>query len=251
MEERVKADPRDLLALLELQRLDLSIASLKHQRDTLAQAVRAKEAAAAAAVARDTAVARRMDADDAERDVAKHDGEVDKVRARIARDEALLASGSVSSAKQLTDLQHEVASLHRRQADLEEAELEAMERLEALRAAQAQAEAERDRAAQLAKDAVAERDAAMAELAAQYRITSTQRQAAAAAIPQPLLDRYAKLAGDLGGVAVAEFTNNQCGVCRLQMIPAELAAVRLAPVDEIIRCEECRRILVRTDLLVG
>jgi predicted nucleic acid-binding Zn-ribbon protein len=245
----VKAEPRDLLALLALQRSDLAIRNLKQQRDSLPQARLAKELAAAAAAARDTAVARRMDADDAEREVAKFDGEVDKVRARIARDQDLLDGGSVGNAKQLADLQHEIVSLRRRQGELEEAELEAMERLDEARAAQAQAQAQRDGAAAAAQDAVAQRDAAMAELAAQYRIRTTERQAEAATIPQPLLDLYSKLSGDLGGVAVAEFTNNQCGVCRLTMVPADLTAVRTAPVDEVVRCEECRRILVRVDLL--
>ena len=50
-----------------------------------------------------------------------------------------------------------------------------------------------------------------------------------------------------GGIAAAEFAGDQCGACRLQMIPAELAGVKTAPVDDVVRCEECRRILVRTD----
>jgi len=38
----------------------------------------------------------------------------------------------------------------------------------------------------------------------------------------------------------------QCGGCRLSLDPAELAAIKSAASNEVIRCEECQRILVRT-----
>jgi predicted nucleic acid-binding Zn-ribbon protein len=60
--------------------------------------------------------------------------EIEQVRARRDRDESRLASGAITASKQLQDLEHEVASLKRRQSDLEDAELEVMERAETAQA---------------------------------------------------------------------------------------------------------------------
>ena len=39
----------------------------------------------------------------------------------------------------------------------------------------------------------------------------------------------------------------QCGGCNMTLDASELSRIRSAPVDEVVRCEECQRILVRTD----
>jgi hypothetical protein len=70
-------------------------------------------------------------------------------------------------------------------------------------------------------------------------------------VPAELLALYDRIRAGHGGIGAAEFVGNECGACRLQMIPADLAAVRAAPVDEVLRCEECGRILVRTELLAS
>lgn len=215
------------------------------------EAAQAKDAAQAAAHARDVAVARRTEAGDLEREVKKFEGEVEKVRARAVKDAELLDSGAVANAKQLTDLQHEIASLKRRQQELEDAELEFMERLEEAREAAESAARDRDRLAEEAEAAKARLTAAMADLADQYRATVAQRAEIVGTIPPDLLALYEKVRADHDGLAAVPFAQNQCGACQLQMVPADLKAVKSAPVDEVVRCEECRRILVRTELLSG
>ena len=71
---------------------------------------------------------------DLQREQAKFEREIDQVRTRRDRDEERLASGAVTVAKQLQDLEHEVATLKRRQSDLEDGELEVMERAETAQA---------------------------------------------------------------------------------------------------------------------
>jgi predicted nucleic acid-binding Zn-ribbon protein len=38
----------------------------------------------------------------------------------------------------------------------------------------------------------------------------------------------------------------RCGGCSLELTAADLGVIAKAPTDEVLRCEECNRILVRT-----
>lgn len=247
----LKTEPQALLTLLQVQEADLKMARLLARRDALPEAARAKELAAAAAAARDAATQRRMEASDLQREVRKLEEEIDKVRQRAKRDADIMQSGSVASPKQLMDLQHEIASLQRRQSDLEDAELELLERAEAADAAQTAAEVQRDALAQEAQQAKADADAAMSALGGEFRLTKTDRAALAATVPTDVLRLYDTIRASCGGIGAAEFNGDRCGSCQLTMIPADLAAVKTAPVDEVVRCEECTRILVRTAMLRG
>ena len=75
---------------------------------------------------------------------------------------------------------------------------------------------------------------------------NSEREPAAADIPTELLALYDRLRQNKGGVGAAALRARQCGGCRLSLDNAELAVIRKAPSDEVIRCEECQRILVRT-----
>ena len=87
--------------------------------------------------------------DDLDAQVAKFESEIDAVRQREDRDRSLLASGTID-AKQLTDLQHELETLERRQSSLEDSLLEVMERREELQGDQAARAGEDRRAAERA-----------------------------------------------------------------------------------------------------
>ena len=90
---------------------------------------------------RDGVVRAETEVSDLAREQLKFEKEIEQVRARRDRDESRLASGAITASKQLQDLEHEVATLGRRQSDLEDGELEVMERAET-----AQAELDRLRA---------------------------------------------------------------------------------------------------------
>lgn len=241
----MKALPEDQRRLLDLQAVDLQIARYVALRAHMPEVARVKELTADHAAARDAAVMRRTALNDLEREVARAEDEVARVRARAQRDADLLSSGSITSAKQLQDLEHEIASLERRQAVLEEAELEVMEAVEIATAAQEAAELRRDELAAQLQGAGEERDRAVADLTAQYRAAQQRRSELAAAVPGELLALYEKVRADRDGVAAAIFADGRCGACQLQMVASEVAAVTGAAADEVVRCEECRRILVR------
>ena len=72
------------------------------------------------------------------------------------------------------------------------------------------------------------------------------RAPAVAGMPEDLLSLYDRLRELKGGVGAAALRARECGGCRLSLDPAELTRIRGASMDEVIRCEECQRILVRT-----
>ena len=50
----------------------------------------------------------------------------------------------------------------------------------------------------------------------------------------------------MGLMGAALFYAGRCGACRIELYGADLNRVKSAPKDDVVRCEECRRIMVRT-----
>ena len=154
--------------------------------------------------------------------------------------------GLVNNPKDLERMQHELVSLERRITSLEDEELEVMERLEGAQQA-LDSLLEQLRAADERLVALGEaRDQQVLEIEEELAKVKSERDPAAADIPAELLALYDRLRQNKGGVGAAALRARQCGGCRLSLDNAELAVIRKAPSDEVIRCEECQRILVRT-----
>ena len=177
---------------------------------------------------------------------AKIDADVESARARRTRDQERVDQGVISNPKDLQRMLHELESLDRRITSLEDQELEVMERLEEAQKAHDSLVAEltstEERLASLAKA----RDEKTAVLDEQLRDVAAERAPVADGLPDDLLALYDKLRESKGGVGAAPLRARECGGCRLTLDPAELATIRSAAPDEVIRCEECQRILVRT-----
>ena len=156
-----------------------------------------------------------------------------------------LDAGQVSSPRELGNLQSELESLRRRQDDLEEVELSVMERQEEASSRARSLTAERSDLAATRADMAARRDAAAAEINEQLGKLEEQRSGIAAGIPDDLLGLYDKLR-EQHGVGAAALRRGRCEGCHLALDRSELNNIRAAPPDEVLRCEECRRILVRT-----
>jgi predicted nucleic acid-binding Zn-ribbon protein len=189
----------------------------------------------------------RIVVDDLTAEQAKVDADVEQVRARRDRDRARMDQGLVTNPRDLERMQHEMESLERRITTLEDEELEVMARLE---------DAQRtldDLTAQLAdagmRNAKLEeaRDARYAEIDAELSELAAQRGPVAERVPEDLLALYDRLRAAKNGVGAAALRARQCGGCMLTLDNAELGKIRAAADDEVLRCEECQRILVRTD----
>ncbi|GAA4628667.1 C4-type zinc ribbon domain-containing protein [Actinoallomurus vinaceus] len=242
----MKAAPEAQLRLLDLQELDTTLDRLAHRRrglPELAEIAKVEERIGGVA---DALVAAQTEISDIDREQKKAEQDVDQVRARAERDQKRLDSGQVSSARDLENLQSEIASLNKRQSDLEEIVLEVMERREEaenrLRAVETDKEAADKELAELAE----RRDAAYQEIDGQAELTRTARSGVSGDVPDDLLKLYEKLREQHRGVAAAALLRGQCQGCHLQLNTVELNAIRAAAKDEVVRCEECRRILVRT-----
>lgn len=242
----MKAAPEAQSRLLDLQELDTALDRLDHRRRTLPELAEIQHAEKRLAEFRDALVAAQTEISDIDREQKKAEQDVDQVRARAERDQKRLDSGQVSSARDLENLQSEIASLQRRQSDLEEIVLEVMERREEAESRLRDVEADRETADKALAELTARRDTAYREIDGEAELTKTARVGIVADIPGDLLKLYDKLREQYRGVAAAALLRGQCQGCHLQLNTVELNAIRAAAPDDVVRCEECRRILVRT-----
>lgn len=240
------APPRDQLRLLEVQALDTRLAQIAHRRATLPENAALAEREKRAAELRDEVVLARTALTDVGREMTRAEADVDLVRQRAARDRARLDAGT-GSAKDLQALSAELESLARRQAQLEDVELEVMERQEAAQAAlvgieQLLAEVEAG-----VREAAEQRDAALARLDEDAEHVRAQRAQLVAQVDPGLVELYEQVRADSGGLGAAPLRGRRCEGCRLEQTPVEMGRIRSAPEDAVLRCDECGRILVRTE----
>jgi predicted nucleic acid-binding Zn-ribbon protein len=242
----VKADPFVQLRLLELQALDSALDRLAHRRRTLPELAEIDRLEKQVDALADNIVRAQTEVSDLARDQKKFEDEIEQVRTRRTRDESHLNSGAVTNAKQLEELQHEVATLNRRQSDLEDGELEVMERAEAAQAVLDQLTGERDSLLATRDEAGIARDKAFSEIDDEIARSTAERGSLAATFPEDLLKLYERLRADHGGVGAGAIERGRCGGCRLDLMQNEKADIRAAAVDDVLRHDECGRIMVRT-----
>jgi predicted nucleic acid-binding Zn-ribbon protein len=243
---QLNAAPADQIRLLDVQALDVRLQQLAHKRRSLPEHAEIESLTKDLTQLRDLLVAAQTEESDCAREQTKAEQDVDQVRQRATRDQQRLDSGAVSSPKDLENLQKEIASLAKRQGDLEEIVLEVMERRESVQERVAGL-TERVSAVQAkTEDATARRDAAQAELDAEAASVGKERELVAGSVPADLLKLYEKLREQQGGVGAARLYQRRCEGCHIELNITELNEVRAAAADAVVRCENCRRILVRT-----
>jgi predicted nucleic acid-binding Zn-ribbon protein len=242
----VKADPSAQVRLLDLQDLDARADLLRHQRATLPEIALVDELTRGHGELEDQARDARIAVDDLTLEQAKVDADVEQVKARRQRDQQRIDQGLISNPKDLQRMQQEMVSLERRITSLEDDEIEVMERLEeAQRSLDSITARLGDVDGEIA-EVSARRDARLAEIDASLAEVDAQRGPVVADLPADLLALYDRLRASKGGVGAALIRARACGGCHLDLDHAELAQIRAASDDEVIRCDECSRILVRT-----
>jgi len=241
----VQADPTDQQRLLDLAAEDVALTQLAHRRRTLPEEAAVETAAEAERTFAVEVVRTETDVRDLDREQTRLEADVETVRQREDRDQKLIDSSS-TSAKDITGLQHELESLKRRQGDLEDQVLELMERREVAEAAlQASRDGQQQAAADLER-ATQQRDDALADIADGTARHESVRAEIAAQLPAPLLALYDRIRTQNGATGAALLKARQCQGCRIELFGKELAAVRSADPSEVVRCDNCGRILVRT-----
>ncbi|HEU0086117.1 MAG TPA: C4-type zinc ribbon domain-containing protein [Pseudonocardiaceae bacterium] len=241
----MKADPAAQRRLLDLAEVDAELARTAHRRRSLPELAEIEQAERDLRSGRDALVATDTTASDLDREIRKLEAEIDQVRAREDRDRGLMDSGSISSAKQLEDLQHELATLQRRQGVLEDDLLEVMEQREALDADLARSRAALGEVEQRLAAAARRRDDALADLDAIEARRRAQRNTLLGELPADLVTLYERIRAQRG-TGAAPLRQQRCGACRLELDRTAIGRLRDAPPDEVLRCEECGVLLVRT-----
>lgn len=231
--------------ILKVQALDLLLTQLRHQHDnhpTRRPVIEAEQAVAALG--------------DDLRSIDDRRHEVERDRKRLEDEAALLSDkragidrklygGEVTASKELLVLQDEAAMLKSKQDEVEDRELELMERLEEL-------DAERAGVQSRQREADAERSSLQRQLGEELAVLDAEIEAAqahraqAAADAEPaLLARYDDLRGQFGGVAVARLVNGACDGCHIHLSAMAVDRMTKLPDDAVVTCEECGRLLVR------
>jgi len=241
----VKADPQAQLRLLELQAIDTALTQLDYRRRNLPEAAELEKLAQELTALEDERIKAQVTVDDLDRDIARLERDIEQVRARKERNEARLADSSTPP-RELEALQHELVSLNRRQNELEDAELELMEKRESAQATLAEVEKRLAAARERRAETEARRDRALEEIAREEQAKRAAREPLVAELPAELVTLYEKIREITGGGGAAPLIAGRCGGCRIELAGADRARIKAAAPDEVVRCEECRRILVRT-----
>lgn len=241
----MQADPRAQRELLELSAVDTEVAQLRHQRQSLPQHAQlvdlnhARHGIAEQLIA----VATQLSDDNAE--LARLDSDLVAARTRLERDRKRVADGLINDARGLKSINEEIDHLGRRISDLEDAQLEVMQRIEDATAEEQQLSSSKGGIEDRMRALMSERDAAGAGIDARMDALSAQRAALTGGLPADLLALYERVAAK-AGTGAALLRAGRCTGCGLELDNSTLRAVAAAADTAVMRCEECGRVLVRT-----
>jgi uncharacterized protein len=240
----VKADPESQRRLLDLQALDTALAQAAHKKRTLPEHAEVERLTKEAQALTDERATAQVAVDDLDRDIERIERDVEQVRTRADRDQKRLDAGT-GTAKELEATQHELATLARRQRELEDVELELMERREEAAATLSGVEGRLAAVQAARQETLARRDETVSGIDRDVEFRRSGRGPLVADLPADLIKLYEQIR-ESTGMGAALLQHGRCGGCRLELSGGEKTRVRAAAPDEVVRCEECRRILVRT-----
>lgn len=240
----MKASHNDQLAILEVQSLDDQLATLARREATLPETVALNSVVIKRNNIRDLRIAAETERTDVKRELSRAEGDVEQIVTRITRDETRLNSGT-GTPKELEQTQHELVTLGLRRAELEEAELTIMVQVEGITNRINELSGEEERLNAEIADLEIKRENALTVIFTEREGVSINRDAVAAPIAKELKDLYAKLAADNNGNGAAPLVGNECKGCHLTINTTEVQRIATLPAEEVVRCEQCRCILVR------
>jgi len=239
----MKASPSDQRQILDIQRHDLALTSLAHKLATLPEIAALSAATIKSNNTRDLKIAAETELSDVTRELKRAEGDVEQVVIRLQKDEARLNSGT-GTPKELESLQHEVISLNARRSELEEVELEVMLRVDGIKSRIDELKAlEATLAAEIA-ELTDRKNVVSLALESESVQLKTERAVTVTSVDKEIYDLYEKIRSS-GGAGAAALLGGQCLGCNLTINSIDLKRMLDSAEDEVIRCEECRCILVR------
>ncbi|MBI3430149.1 MAG: hypothetical protein HY050_08895 [Actinobacteria bacterium] len=239
----MKASPSDQLQILDIQRMDFQVATLRNKLASLPEIAELLACTQRLSVLRDLVIAAETQISDIKRELLRAEADVEQVVVRLERDEKRLSEGTAAP-KELEKLQHEVETLSARRSELEEVELEVMLRIDSIKSRLEELKGEEESLNIASADIQARKNAASTLIEEEIASTISERNTTAASVDHALLELYEKIRSSTGTGAAA-FREGRCDGCHLAINSVELGRMKTLASDEVVRCEECRCILVR------
>ncbi|WP_025274100.1 zinc ribbon domain-containing protein [Haloglycomyces albus] len=240
-----RVDYFDQRRLLEVQVADTRTAQLRHRLRRVAEEYDTASIEASMTELRDGAGAFEAQYSDLERDLETVRRELVSVDKRADANRDIMASGDAPK-PEMTRLQRELEQLNRRYGDLEERKVQINERRAQLKKAVGLID---EKLVELSEEKET-REKKRVEAEAEYRTeldgVVTERERVAAALPDALIELYEKIRSKQP-VGAAELVDSRCSSCRIEKTPNALKAIAEAPANDIVRCDDCDAILVRSD----
>lgn len=240
----MKASHLDQERLLALQQIDIDLLKIAHKIKNSPLNSNLESLNRSLIDSKNLLIAAETEKSDIQHELSRSEIDVEQVVSRIEKDEKRLASGT-GTPKELEQIQHELGTLAKRRSELEEVELEIMvrvddvsKRIKDLQKQLASFEAELVRVQSELEIEVRSLDSAK-------QSSLIAREALAPQIEKELLALYEKIRSSSDGLGAAQLVGDSCGGCHLKLNAAEMEKIKSLSDDEVVRCEECRRILIR------
>jgi predicted nucleic acid-binding Zn-ribbon protein len=240
----LKANPSDQLQVLDIQRMDFHLATLRNKAAVLPETLEILGKNQRLTVVRDLEIAAQTQISDIKRELLRSEADVEQVVARLERDEKRLADGSTAP-KELEKLQHEVETLGIRRSELEEVELGIMLRIESVKDYLDELKGEETTLISQLEEIESRKFLALAGIESDVAATLAERMITVSQIDGALVDLYEKIRRSNNGTGAAALREGRCDGCHLAINSVELSRMKTLASDEVVRCEECRCILVR------
>lgn len=240
----MKATQSDQRSVLDIQTFDFTTTSLNAKAAGLPEISAINSLQIKRDNARDLRIAAETELNDVKRELNRAETDVEQVVSRITRDEMRLGSGT-GAAKELEQLQHELISLAARRIDLEEIELEIMMRVDGINARITELSGEENNLTVEITNLEISKENALTIIFADLKAAADDRAKTAASVTPELIALYEKIRTSNSGTGAAALVGNQCKGCHLTLNTVELQRIAGLAEDEVVRCEECRCILVR------
>ena len=239
----MKATPSDQFQILDIQRMDFQVITLKNRAASLSEIAEHLVTMQRLQVVRDLQVAAQTQMSDIKKELLRAEGDVEQVSSRLARDEKRL-SDSLTGAKELEKLQHEIETLTARRSELEEVELEIMLRIDSVKDRLDELQAEEAQLSAQSLEIEARKSFALEQINSEIASLTSERLVTVQGIDGALVDLYEKIRSN-SGTGAAALKGGQCNGCHLAINSVELSRIKTLASDEVVRCEECRCILIR------
>lgn len=233
--------------LLDLQSLDSQLTRLRTQLGELRDDEQLAKLRQAGADAVEVAKGAQIRVDERQAAAQQAEQVVEETTKRRNAHQSRLDADKVSS-RDVQAVTMEIAELTIRIDQLEEAQVEAMQALETAQAALQDAQSAIAAAEQAVNVRITTINEQGQQLTKQGKEITVERAALAESLPKDLVAEYEQIREDNHGTGVIELTPAGLSGAGVPISPAELAAIKKLPADELAYCPDTGAILARNQL---